>query len=278
MNGIIALDIDGTVTAEAHQVPVEVVAFLEQLHQQNWTFLFITGRTFKWAYSSLAALKIPYYLAVQNGAILLNMPERKIIKRCYVDKGIVPKLSDVASRLNTDFIIYSGYENDDTCYYRPKRFSKDHLEYLFDRTKALHENWQAVEDFTHVNLKELASLKFIEKEAKAQEIARCVEEQLHLHIPINNDPYNGQYFVAQATHPEATKGSALKAFAAICEHAGPIIAAGDDFNDVSMLEQADIKIVMGNAPGSLLLMADIIAPPVSQMGIITGLKHAIHMR
>lgn len=278
MNGIIALDIDGTVTAEAHAIPAEVVSFLEQLQKENWAFLFITGRTFKWAYSSLEALKMPYYLAVQNGAILLKMPEREIVKSCYLNASLIPQMSEICHGLNTDFIIYSGYENQDICYYRPNSFSMDHLNYLKARTAALKENWQEVENFDLLGIEAVASLKFIEKESLIKKIIQEIEQKLHLHIPLNRDPFNEQYFVAQATHSDATKGNALKAFSKMFEYRGPIIAAGDDYNDVSMLEQADIKIVMGNAPGPLLLMADIIAPPVSKMGIINGLQHAIHMR
>lgn len=278
MNGIIALDIDGTVTAEAHSIPEEVVSYLQKLEKENWTFLFLTGRTFQWAYSSLESLDMPYYLAVQNGAILLKMPEREIVKSCYLKISLIPQMSEICRALNTDFIIYSGFENQDICYYRPNKFSMEHLNYLKARTAALKENWKEVETFDQLGIEAIASLKFIEKEPAIQRIIEEVEKKLQLHIPLNRDPFDEQYFVAQATHPEATKGNALKAFSKMFEYNGPIIAAGDDYNDVSMLEQADIKIVMGNAPGPLLLMADIIAPPVDKMGIINGLQHAIHMR
>lgn len=44
MPGIIALDIDGTVTAEHHATPAPLVAFLEKLQVASWKLIFITGQ------------------------------------------------------------------------------------------------------------------------------------------------------------------------------------------------------------------------------------------
>ena len=79
--GIIALDIDGTLTDETHCIDEAVVELLTKLHQEGWILIFITGRPFAWGYRSLNVLKIPYYLSVQNGAILLEMPSQKVLKR-----------------------------------------------------------------------------------------------------------------------------------------------------------------------------------------------------
>ena len=75
MKGVIALDIDGTLTDETHQVPNEVAVFLASLVADGWEIVFITGRTFRWVRNALSHLTFPYHLAVQNGAIILKMPQ-----------------------------------------------------------------------------------------------------------------------------------------------------------------------------------------------------------
>ena len=55
----------------------------------------------------------------------------------------------------------------------------------------------------------------------------------------------------------------------------PIISAGDDNNDESLLQIADIKIAMPTSPKCLLDQATIIAPPVEEKGIIDALKIAV---
>jgi hydroxymethylpyrimidine pyrophosphatase-like HAD family hydrolase len=81
----------------------------------------------------------------------------------------------------------------------------------------------------------------------------------------------------QATHAGASKGEALKRYVRFKSHRGVVIAAGDDENDKSMLEVADIKVVMGTAPQDMKEKADVIAPPASVGGLVEGLQKAIEM-
>ncbi len=115
--GIIALDIDGTVTPPGQELDWDVIVTLNQLAQEGWSIIFITGRPFPWGELTLKALPFPYALAVQNGALLMEMPSRKILKRSYLTSAILPKMNKIAQSFDTDYIIYSGYENEDKCYY-----------------------------------------------------------------------------------------------------------------------------------------------------------------
>ncbi len=67
-------------------------------------------------------------------------------------------------------------------------------------------------------------------------------------IPIIRDPFGEDRYVAQATAHGVNKGDAAMRFAEYKGGGGPIIAAGDDRNDLPMLQTADLAIVMGSAP------------------------------
>ena len=58
---------------------------------------------------------------------------------------------------------------------------------------------------------------------------------------------------------------------------GPVIAAGNDHNDLSLLQAATIKIAMEDAPIPLTSIADIIAPLASKAGLIDGLEQALNL-
>lgn len=276
MKGIIALDIDGTVTANSHSLDLEVIDALSRLAEEGWRFIFLTGRPFQWSFQTLKSLPFPFALAVQNGAILLEMPSRKILSRKYLTNAILPQMEAICQDQKTDFVVYSGLENDDWCYYRPMHFPPPVLSYVLQRSAYLGEKWQSIEVFSNLPISLFSAVKFFVKEQKAFTLSQNIEKNLGLHAPPNRDPYNHDYFVIQATHPEATKGRVLKDFVQLIEASGPIIAAGDDHNDLSMLQVAHIKIVMANAPSELLDLADIIAPPANQKGIIQGLTEAVH--
>ncbi len=107
-----------------------MVNFLHKLAREQWLILFVTGRTFQWGYEVLKALSFPYYLSVQNGAITLEMPSRKILLKKYLDKSILPAMQRICEGEPTDFVVYAGYEYDDLCYFRPHHFSEPLLQYL----------------------------------------------------------------------------------------------------------------------------------------------------
>ena len=277
MKGTIALDIDGTITVEHHALPDKVVRYLVGLVNEGWRLIFITGRTFAWGYAVLRFLPVDYYMAVQNGAIIIEMPSRKIISKKYLDRSIFPQMNAICEKEPSDFVIYAGFERNDQCYYRPKRFSKELLEYVKARVVALGELWEAVDAYDDLNLVEFPSVKCFGTIESAQRIAHAIESQLGLHVPLIKDPFDENYYVAQATHPIVNKGQALRDLMTHTQRNGTIIAAGDDNNDRSMLAAAHVKVVMETAPKEMRDQADIIAPSARNLGIIQGLQEAIKL-
>lgn len=275
LKGIIALDIDGTLTAQANDLDSQVIDTLYQLVKEGWGMIFITGRPFQWGELTLGSLPFSYVLAVQNGALLLEMPSRKVLIRKCLSPEVLPCVEKIARSYESDFVIYSGQENDDWCYYCPLSFPPSLLSYGLKRAVFLGEKWQSLSSFSDLPVSHFTSIKFFANDQRALHLSQSIEKELNLHAPPNRDPYNLDYYVVQVTHPDATKGKILKEFIQTMEITGPIIAAGDDYNDYSMLKIADVKIVMATAPPDLLAIADVVAPPASQKGIIQGLREAI---
>ncbi len=275
--GLIALDIDGTITSNMQDIPSTVVQYLSDLYQNGWSFIFITGRTFDFGYRVLKVFPFSYYYAVQNGAILLSMPDKKILMKKYLDCSIIPSMENICKDQPTDFVIYTGLALNNLCFFRESHFSKNLRIYLEARHKAFNEEWKNMNSFEELPIKQFPSIKCFGELISAQIIAEDIERILGLHVPVIKDPFSDEYYVVQATHPAVNKGEVLKDLIARMEYPGTIIAAGDDLNDLSMFDAAHIKVAMENAPQELKMKADIIAPPASLEGIIEGLKKAIRL-
>jgi Cof subfamily protein (haloacid dehalogenase superfamily) len=273
--GLIALDIDGTITSHRHELPQAVIDYFNHLHTKGWQFIFITGRPFQWGYATLKYLKFPYLLAVQNGALILEMPKQRIMDRRYLTRKELPLIEKICRQEQIGYVVYGGLEHQDWCYFQPMHWTVDQLNYLQRRTAALGEKWQALPSFQDMPLSTFASLKCFAKEEQAFRLARLIEYDLKLHAPPNKDPFDPSYYVIQATHPEATKGLALKHARQLLPMNVPVIAAGDDLNDITMLQEADYKIVMATAPQEMLALADVVAPPSNEEGIIQGLEQVL---
>ncbi|MEM1282680.1 MAG: HAD hydrolase family protein, partial [Chlamydiota bacterium] len=220
-------------------------------------------------------LSIPYFFAIHNGAIIVEMPSRKILAKKYLHPGIFQKLDDICKDEPSDYAVYGGYEFDDVCYYRPERYSPETLSYLERRVSGFREKWVEVKSYEELPISNFPSIKCFGKKESAERMAEKISSELQLHAPVIRDPFDDNYYVVQGTHSKVDKGEALLTLKSLISGCDFTIAGGDDLNDVPMLEKANIAIGMQTAPQQVLSIADIIAPPASDLGIIEGLQQAL---
>lgn len=274
MKGCICLDIDGTTTADAHFVPEPVIECLRFLYKQGWQFTFATGRTYSFALKTLQEIDFPFFFAVQNGADLLHMPDHKLISRAHLPEKIVPKLEELTKDKKEDFLVYAGWELGDFCYYRPKNFSTKVLEHIGIIKSFACKPWQKVEDFSFPVEQAFPLLKYL---GSHEEMVLLYDQIKHLpdvQVTCIKDPISEGVYENLITAKEAMKGECIRKIRTFFPAGTLFIAAGDDYNDVSMLEEADIAIVMGTAPESMFSLADIRAKSAQEYGIIDALLQA----
>jgi hypothetical protein len=202
------------------------------------------------------------------------MPSKKLIKRNYLNKTVIPVLENVYQNEEEDFIIYSGFEKGDFCYFRPSRFSTSLRKYLHRLQGLSPEPWKEVDHFDLDELHQFPLLKCLGVQHAMTRINSALHRFSDIHVTLIRDPLCEGLYLNLVTHKNATKGEALSSIVAQSDKKRPIIAAGDDLNDLSMLERADIRIVMETAPESMLSKAHIIAPSAAKDGIIYALKLA----
>ncbi len=273
MNGLICLDIDGTLTSELTHIPAEVASCLHRLYKKKWQIALVTGRTFSFASTLLEALHFPYTLALQNGADILSMPNKKLLRRCYIKAPLIGKLSQIYEDQKEEFIIYAGYERGDFCYFRPERFSETLLLYLYELKELSKAPWEALKEFAFDQGQEFPLIKCFGSKELMLFIASRLAAAAELTTSVIKDPICPELFLNLVTSSSASKGTAL-CFLRDHFKAPHVIAAGDDRNDLPMLQVADQKIVMANAPDEVKEVATLIARPALELGIIEALELA----
>ena len=82
---------------------------------------------------------------------------------------------------------------------------------------------------------------------------------------------NGDWMV-DFTHADATKATAAERYAAIKGlEPSQLIAAGDSYNDLPLLQACGLRIAMGNAAPELKAIADYVAPSVDEDGLAVAI-------
>ena len=112
-------------------------------------------------------------------------------------------------------------------------------------------------------------------EAEADELIALFKPAPELNVVKVYLHYNGLWavdFTAAGIH----KGEAVKRWAAmlgVCPK--QLIAAGDSFNDLPMLEATGYRIVMDSAPAEMKAIADYVAPPVERDGLAVAIDEVV---
>lgn len=273
MKGWIALDIDGTITLEKYSVPKPVTAYLRKLNQEGWNIAMATGRPFAFASMALRDFDFPYVFLPQNGSIALEMPSQKILFKKYLTSQVITLVEKAYEGIESDFLIYAGYEKGDFCYWRPSHFSTEDLDYLHDLQLRQKEEWQATDRF---DVEAFPLIKCFGNETRMKKVAERLAVSGKFQIAKIRDPHAEGTHLLLVTDQKASKGSSLKDIFSLKGRGGKVIAAGDDENDVSLLEAADVRIAMAHSPESLQKIASFIAPPTQDLGIIQALEMALH--
>jgi len=252
--GILALDIDGTLTGDDHALSLVRRNELEWLHAKGWNIIFITGRPFSWAARTLSVLPFPYGFAVQNGALLLQMPERKVLYKRYLDHKALKR----ALAIRRDCAVYGGYEEGETCYYCPADWTSFQRDYAECRAHLLREEWRPLRTWEELPLIQFPSLKYFAIQEESDRLAALLERE-GFHAPPIRDPFETSRRVLQVTDPCVTKGQALHDYKHILGEQ-LTVAAGDDWNDLSMLEACDHPFVVDTAPDNLKKLFTVVLP------------------
>ena len=278
MKGWIALDIDGTITQEKYSVPQPVIDFLRQAVASGWSLAFATGRAFVFAVLALEKFDFPFVLLPQNGSIALQMPQREILFKKYLKASLISQLEVAFEGMETDFLVYSGYEKGDRCFFRPSRFSPEDLAYIEMMQEREKESWIPVDSFDEIQ--ETPLIKCFGRLDVMKKIGDRLRKTSLFQVSLIRDPFHRSHYILLITDAKTSKGSSLKDVFQLLGRGNLVMGAGDDENDTSLLLAADVKIAMPHAPESLRKIADFIAPPVSEQGIIYALKvvmnHANH--
>ena len=271
VKGIIALDIDGTLVTQHQPLSPNLASFLGDVHAEGWVILFATGRTIRWSMEHLASLPFPFYLAPYNGACLFSFPQKEVIASALLDHSDVMKLSAFIGLFGA--VIYEA-GGEERIFYTARRFSGMILEHLRSRQEQQKEEWIAIDTLSRLPRIRVAGVRFFLSPEAALMLGETITDTTSLLAPTMKDAFNTDLRVIQVTAPGASKGQSLRA---LRKHYPEVkaIAAGDDMNDIDLLEEADIGIAMASAPDALKKVSTLVAPSSGEDPIIEALRQAI---
>jgi Cof subfamily protein (haloacid dehalogenase superfamily) len=268
--GIIALDIDGTLVSNHRPLTQNLCQVLSEYHKDGFELLFATGRTLQWGMNHLVALPCPFYLAAYNGAVVYSFPEKQVLRSSFLQLSDLLSLSPFIEQFGA--LIYEGL-GQERIFYTPNMFSQKMLAHVHARRTRQNEVFVEISSLEDLPECAYASVRVFAMRELAEVIGQTIAARTSLRAPSMKDALNPKIFVVQVTSRDASKGQALT----FLQQKIPVktIAAGDDMNDIDMLQRATVAIAMHEAPVEVKNVASIIAPPFFEDCIIAPLREAV---
>lgn len=252
---LIALDVDGTLLNDDHQLSDENKAAVAEVTRQGGQIVLCTGRSPQNSIPFMEEMGLSGYVLGHNGAATVSVEDRKVLHQYGLDaRGLDPYIEycrkhGIHFDVNTAFDMYvDNVEN-----------LTQEAHFMYEHFRIMPETLPAWEDFREPIVKFTVFSKADILDEAQREWATWGEQY--------NILRSGEFFV-DFMHPEASKGNALKHLAA--ELGIPqeqVLAIGNYYNDISMLAYAGLGVAMDNSPLEVKAAADAVTGTNNDNGV-----------
>lgn len=254
---LIALDVDGTLLTDEHKLLADVREAVREASAAGAQIVLCTGRGPMGAFPVLEELGLSGVLITHNGAATVRFEDREVLFLYDIDKQ--------------DLIEFIAYCREQGVHYDLSTAFEMMVERMTEEAKAMYAHHKVVpqeRSFDQGLPDGLVKLTlFGSKEQMDAVQADWESRPTHLQLIRSGDLF------IDVQNPDASKGTALRQLAA---ERGidreKILAIGNYYNDISMLEFAGLGIAMSNSPDAVKEAADLVAGSNNEGGVATALR------
>ena len=250
---LIALDIDGTIRSGEYPLSTRTRGAVARVGAAGGVVTLATGRMFSSALRSSAELNMTAPIASFQGAHIANPTTGEVLWHRPLTAQMAHAALDALASWGMEVMAYC----DDEVY----------VQELTPWIEAYGERNQtkinAVGDLKSIASKQLTRLVVTGDEGKIHRLEMALRSRFDSSLYVTRSlPH-----FCEILHPHGGKDKAL---AWLCDYLGipqqEIIAFGNGYNDVRMLEWAGLGVAIGGAVPEVLDVADLVAPPIEDDG------------
>lgn len=259
---VIALDLDGTLLTPQKTILPESLSALQRAREAGFKVVIVTGRHHVAIHPFYQALALDTPAICCNGTYLYDYHAKKVLSADPLHAEQATQLLDLLATHDVHGLMYV---DNAMLYQRPMGHVIRTQKWALSLPEALRPVFHQVDSLREAAHSVEAIWKFAltdENIPKLQSVAKTVEQQLGLACEWS---WHDQVDVAQSGN---SKGKRLAQWV---ESEGwsmdQVIAFGDNYNDLSMLEAAGLGVAMGNAVDAIKARADLVIGTNLEAGI-----------
>ena len=271
---LFAFDIDGTLLDNNSNLPYSSIDAIKKLEDAGIKVVLASGRVFSSVKHIQKLLGITGPIVSTNGS-LISFDGEQIYKSYYIDSELLDKLYEFCIEYNLDFHFY-----DEENYYS-NRLNLDRIKHLkIENDFGMNYQVDLIiksDPVSYLKSQGKKAVKFqvsgIDEKAKPREyfIDLLVDKFGHdLYITASGD------HLIEIGNKNATKWTSIEK---ISEKLGiynsEVAAIGDAYNDIPMVNGAEIGFAMRNAKDELKDIADVIVSDNENSGVLEAVNYVL---
>ncbi|HEY9849204.1 MAG TPA: Cof-type HAD-IIB family hydrolase [Leptolyngbyaceae cyanobacterium] len=263
---LLVLDIDGTIAGESNQIGEPVKKAIQAVRAKGIKVAIATGRMYRSALRFHQELGCQLPLIVYQGALIKDPATEKVYRHWPVSKALALQLLDYFEKPELRSLLSVHFYINDQLYVR--ELTKETL---------LYAERSGIEPLPVGDLRRVLDnepTKILALCHDTDTIERLLGTLRQQYTPAELYLTTSVATFFEATNPWVNKGTAVRYLAEeiLGLQASNVMAVGDNFNDVEMLEYAGISVAMGNAPPQVQAIARWVAPTVEQDGVVAAIE------
>jgi hypothetical protein len=243
---LIAIDIDGTLLNSSFQVSAADLQALRSAHERGVEIALVTGRRHHFALPVATSLGFSVTLISSNGAVIRStdgVPFHRNLLPLDTARDVVRQMA--AFRENT--VLSFDREGQGALVVETTEFLDVALRRWMEKNSEYLQIIQPLEDSLTEPLVQATFCGGVARMREAQQ--QLLDAGLAPRITVLRTQYDVRDLcIVDVLNQGCTKGDALRRWV---EHRGiersQVMAIGDNYNDIEMLEFAGVPVVMGNA-------------------------------
>lgn len=263
---LLVLDIDGTIAGQSNTVREPVRQAIGAVQEKGIQVALATGRMYHSALRFHASIGSALPLLAYNGAWIQHPLTGEVHQHWPVSPPLALELLDYFEGPDRRDRLEVHCYRDDRLYVR--QVTPETERYVERSGVEPHAVGDLRSLLDSPATKLLAICPEVELIQSLQEDLRRRYPPAELHLTQSTEKY------LEVTHPQANKGDATRYLAeeVLQLESSQVMAIGDNFNDVQMLQYAGFGIAMGNSPAAVREFADWVAPDVEEDGVAVAIE------
>lgn len=254
-------DVDGTLARQGFGLTEDTCRLVHQMVEQDILFTIVTGRYLSTSLPVIEACHLKVPAICLSGSLIYHCEKKQIEKVWAIDSATAEKVAQCLQSLQNPYSLVLYKDEEQRCLLYGTEPSKYGASTLRNNLGLIHDEERVQSDLCScVTEGQVLIFDMVGGEQTLRKVCELLQELQEIECYLHQSPYNPSRWILDVVAAGSGKGTALRW---LKEQLGADYSAafGDNYNDLPMLQAADLAVVVAEAPNPVKEAADVILPP-----------------